>query len=188
MKTNIKKNGHKKLVVTLSAIGLAVVLASVALLLTIAQRDSKPANEKSGTSEQSSNSPSSEEDEVDTDESKTTTPPNTDRPTEQSVDSTTGKTALQLVASADVGDDTVFLRGGINSIVDDNSTCVATLVGPGGKTITKETSLLQGATTTDCKTISIPIGELSTGTWAYTLSYNSDSATGKSDGVNFEIQ
>lgn len=112
---------------------------------------------------------------------------NTDRPTEpEAVDPTTNQQKVQLESSSDKSSDTLFIRGGINYPVNGGS-CYAKLTGPSGQTVTKETGLLPGPASTDCKTISIPLSELSPGEWSFTLNYTSDIYIGVSTSVSFSI-
>ncbi|OJU88161.1 hypothetical protein BGO17_04295 [Candidatus Saccharibacteria bacterium 49-20] len=112
---------------------------------------------------------------------------NTDKPsTPETVDESTGKQQVQLEASSDKSNNTVYIRGGINYPVS-GGRCFATLTGPTGQTVTKETSLLQGPASTDCQTISIPVSELTAGTWSFKLQYESDKYIGASNSVTFSI-
>lgn len=112
---------------------------------------------------------------------------NTDTPAPVTTDPNSGKSTVQMVASFDISNDTLYLRGGINNSVEYNGTCYAELVAPNGEVIKKETSLLQNSATTDCKTISIPLTELQTGHWKFSLNYISDNKIGKTNESSFDI-
>lgn len=115
------------------------------------------------------------------------TAPNTDHPTPISVDDS-GKKMVQIVASTDSTEDAIYIRGGINNASVHEGDCFAQLTGPQGESIRKNTSLLQNATTTDCKTIVINKTELSQGEWRATLNYLSSDTKGVSNEVSFTVQ
>jgi len=115
---------------------------------------------------------------------KTTT--NTDPQAPTTVNKATNKTTVTVVTSASVSGGTVYIRGGINNAVSEGE-CYAQLKSPSGSSIKKSTTLLPGATTADCKTIKIPVSELSTGTWTYKLNYSSPTAEGVSNENSFQI-
>ncbi len=168
-----------------------IIVVALLVLLTggIAYALTAPLREDTATSEQSDTNSdeqvNSEENSATDDSQKTNT--NTDQPAAVTVDEATGKKVVQVVTSADVSNNTVYIRGGINNAVVSEGTCFAALTGPNGQTIQKDTTLLQNASTTDCKTISISSNELSAGKWTYTLNYTSNTMEGKSDANTFEI-
>ena len=114
------------------------------------------------------------------------TPPNSDQPAETEVDESSGKRVIPVVASATVDGNQVYVRGGLNT-PETEGTCYAELTGPSNQKIRKDTVLLPSASTTDCKTITIPTSELSTGQWSYTLNFTSNSAKGASSADTFVI-
>ena len=112
--------------------------------------------------------------------------PNTDPPAPTTTNEATGKTVVSMTASADVSNGTLYIRGGVNNLVADGS-CYVLLTGPNAESIRKDTSLLQNASTTDCKTIAINTAELSKGRWTYSLIYQSTNAEGKTDEAQINI-
>jgi len=114
-------------------------------------------------------------------------PQNTDKPPEpEAVNGDATKQRVKMEASSDKSNDTLFIRGGINYPVS-GGRCFATLTGPSGQIITKNTELLQGPASTDCQTISISISELIPGNWSFKLQYESDKYTGTSANGTFSI-
>lgn len=111
---------------------------------------------------------------------------NTDTPPAPTTNGESNKKQVQLVASADQSNDTVFLRGGINYPVTDGS-CYAKLSGPSGQSIQKDSTILQNPASTDCHTISISLSELEPGEWSFILYYNSDQYEGSSNEVSFTL-
>lgn len=112
---------------------------------------------------------------------------NTDKPsTPETVDEDTGKQQVQIEASSDKSNNSIFIRGGVNYPVS-GGRCFATLTGPAGQTIVKNTDLLQGPASTDCQTITIPVSELTPGNWSFKLQYESDNYVGASSSVMFSI-
>ena len=112
---------------------------------------------------------------------------NTDKPSKpQEIDEVTKKQKVQLEASTDMSNDTLFIRGGIDYPVA-GGRCFVILTGPSGQSITKDTQLLQGPASTDCQTISVPISELTAGKWSLVLHYESETYTGASANVAFSI-
>lgn len=111
---------------------------------------------------------------------------NSDPQAPVSTDQTTGKTIVSVAASVDVAGDVVYIRGGINNIVS-GGVCKVFLKHSSGRTLEKETSILPNASTVDCKTVQIPISELSPGAWTYTLKYLSNTAEGSSSENSFQV-
>lgn len=112
----------------------------------------------------------------------------TDQPAPKGTNDQTGKQQLQMTASHNMDSDTLYIRGGINNSVVYDGVCSASLTGPNQKNLNKPTTLLQNAATTDCKTIKIPLSELSVGTWKYKLTYSSATSEGSSNENTFEIK
>ena len=112
--------------------------------------------------------------------------PNTDKPAAPTTSKESAKKQVQLTASTNTADGMVYVRGGVNYPVSDGS-CYALLTGPTGQSIRKGTTILQNAASTDCKTISIPVSELSPGKWVFVLHYTSDIYEGASNEVSFTI-
>lgn len=111
--------------------------------------------------------------------------PNSDKPPTPASNNE-NKKQVQMVASVDTSDSSVYIRGGINYPVS-NGSCYALLQGPDGKTLRKDTSILQSSASADCKTISIAKDELSPGKWTFKLHYSSDEYEGVSNEVPFNI-
>lgn len=111
---------------------------------------------------------------------------NSDRPSEPDTVEGSNLKRLQVTATANVSSGTLYIRGGVNYAVDDGR-CFATLVGPGSQKLTKDTTLLQGPSSTDCKTIQIPVSELSSGQWTINLNFESSTYIGKSPDVKVNI-
>lgn len=112
--------------------------------------------------------------------------PNTDQPAHPTEDSNTHKNTVQVVASVDVTD-AVYIRGGANYPITEEGTCYALLSGPTGQSIRKDTVILQNPASTDCRTITIRLDELSSGNWSATLHYSSANYEGSSNAVAFTI-
>jgi hypothetical protein len=110
---------------------------------------------------------------------------NTDTPATPSTNESTGKAIAEMVASADISNGIIYIRGGINNLSVSDGSCYAQLTGPNSESIKKTTTLLQNPSSTDCKTISINSNELSKGQWRFTLNYSSNNAEGKTDVVTF---
>ena len=65
--------------------------------------------------------------------------------------------------------------------------CSAILTGPNGQTTEKQTDIILGAATADCKTVEVPQSELSAGTWKYKPKYTSETIEGETSEGSFEI-
>ena len=111
---------------------------------------------------------------------------NTDTPPAPTTNSESSKKQVQIVASADQSNSTVFIRGGINYPVTGGS-CYAQLSGPSGQSIQKDSTILPSPATADCKTISIPASELAPGKWIFTLHYTSEKYEGVSNEASFSL-
>lgn len=115
------------------------------------------------------------------------TPTNTDQPVTPTDQPGSTKQQVPLVVSVDVDSNTVDIRGGVNYPVPLNGRCYANLSHESGKNIQRDTSLLQNPGSTDCKTITLPLNELTAGSWVATLHYASDNFEGVSNEVAFTI-
>ncbi len=111
---------------------------------------------------------------------------NSDRPPEPETIEGSELKSLQVTATANISSGTLYIRGGVNYPVEDGR-CFATLVGPGGQKITKDTTLLQNPSSTDCKTIQISTSELTSGKWTISLNFESSIYVGKSPDVTVTI-
>lgn len=112
--------------------------------------------------------------------------PNTDHPIVPDDTAGSSKKQVQMVASVDQSNGTLYIRGGINYPVSEGS-CYVQLSGPSGQSIRKDSTILQNPGSTDCKTISIPVSELAPGKWVFVLHYASDNYEGSSGEIPFTI-
>jgi len=108
--------------------------------------------------------------------------PNTDHPAAIEPN----KKQVEMVASVDRSNGTLFIRGGVNYPVNGGN-CFAELAGPSSESIRKDSIALSNPNSTDCKTISIPVSDLAPGEWTFTLNYVSDEYIGVSSDVSFNI-
>lgn len=97
------------------------------------------------------------------------------------------KAAVSMVASANILEDKLYIRGGLNGAVVTDGQCFATIESSSGAFLRKDTPLLQNASTTDCKTIIINLNELSKGKWTAVLNFSSNTMEGTSNEASFEI-
>lgn len=185
MKIKKQKNNRKLIIISIIII---VLLAFLGIIYTLFIYPNHTINipadsEKKSSSEQSESRS--------TETNKATGKPtesNTDIPAPKTQNELTGKQVVQMVAYVDISNNTVYIRGGINNASVSSGRCYAQLAGPNDESIEKETSLLQNATTTDCKTISINSETLSQGTWRITLYYTSDEMEGQSNETSITIK
>jgi hypothetical protein len=114
--------------------------------------------------------------------------PNADKPAAPTANtsSASSKKQVLMTASTDMSGGTVYIRGGVNYPVTGGS-CYAQLSGPSGQSIRKDTAVLRNPASTDCKTISIPVNELASGKWTFTLNYTSDNYEGVSSEISFSV-
>lgn len=184
-----KNTKRKKLLLALVILVVVLAGAYAAYSLTLDQNNDSSQKEKTKkTQSKKSNAATSEESTPDSPTDSKNTATNTDRPAPVTTDDETGKKVVQMVASVDSSNNMIYIRGGINNSVEYNGSCFVSLRGPNGQIIRKETTLLQNAATTDCKTIQIDSNELSTGTWKFTLNFTSNTTEGSSSENSFEIK
>lgn len=182
MKIQKNKKTKKSLLILILSISF-LILAGVGVYAYVQHHSSTPDDTPQAIhesdKEQSKNLQDNPEDKQETQ--------NTDKPAAPApVEEGSTKQRVAMESSFDKSSDTLFIRGGINYPVS-GGRCFATLTGPTGKVITKDTTLLQNPASTDCKTISIPLSELTTGKWSYTLQYQSNTYEGASDSATFSI-
>lgn len=187
MKIKNKKNTKKIVVISTLIIALAVIGAVCFYIINNTNSDQSLQKNSSEIAKKSESDKKQEEEINDNPEYKDTKT-NTDIPAPIITDESTGKKTLQMVASADISDGILYIRGGINNSVEYDGTCFAQLAGPNGESIRKDTTLLQNAATTDCKTIQVNTSELAKGSWKLVLNYSSNDAEGASSEASFEIK
>lgn len=192
MKTKNKRLSHRKMTLII-ILGLVIITAGIAIYYEYSESKTDRSNVRSITKNESKEDNLESKTDPTSDNSSSAAYPkqkkaitNTDPQAPTTIDKTTGKTTVTVVTSASVSGDTVYIRGGINNAVSEGK-CYAQLKGPSGSSIKKDTTLLPGAATADCKTIKIPVSELSPGTWIYKLNYSSPTAEGVSSENSFQI-
>lgn len=189
MKT--KQTRNRKNVIIITAAIITLVISGSAMAYQVSQNNdssSEPSSPSSKTSKKASSTKdlTGDTDSPTAESNKSNT--NSDPQATTSTDSSTGKTIVSVVSSVNVSDGVVYIRGGINNVVDTDGACYALLKGPSGNSIRKDTTLLPNSSTSDCKTIQIKTGELTSGTWTYTLNYSSNTEEGVSSEGTFNIQ
>lgn len=172
MKIN-KRTSYRNYILVALAI---LTIAAVAAYLFFFQNGSNQSVDKNSEASTAKDQPVVAED-------KETTP-NTDKAPAPE-DNTASE--ISLTASARQVDATIYLRGGANILLPAEGTCYALLKNASNQTIRKDTELLNSASTTDCKTIAIQASDLATGSWTYTLYYESSTIKGVSQDVTFEV-
>lgn len=180
MKTKNKKSNKKKIIIiAIFVLAIAAAAGFVVYYSNSNHSNVEPAvkNESKNDNLKTTASPTAKQ-------KKTTT--NTDPQAPTTINKTTNKTTMSVITSVDISGDTVYIRGGLNNAVSEG-TCYALLKSPSGSSIRKDTTLLPGAASADCKTIRIPVSELSSGTWKYTLNFSSPTAEGVSSENSFQI-
>lgn len=187
MKIQKTRKSKKPLLITLAVL-LALVGGGVAWAATQQNTEHKNTSPSSKSDKKStditkdstkSNSDSSSDTTGPATTESKTAPQNTDQPPTPTTPATGGKATVEVVASANIASGTLYIRGGLNG-QSGTGKCYANLTGPQGATLRKDTTLLQNASTTDCKTIQIPTSQLTKGTWTYTLNFESDQLQGAS--------
>lgn len=184
----IQKRKKTKIIIPIAVLASVLIIAGAVLLYFYLNRGNSEATQ---TNQDNTSKPIHESDKKQSQDLRDNPDnkqqaPNTDQPSTPIVDDKTGKQSVQMTASSDQSNNTVFIRGGANYPVAGGS-CYALLSGPSGQSIRKDTTVLQNPASTDCKTISVPVSELSTGEWTFTLNYTSDSYEGISNEVSFTI-
>ena len=186
MKIKNKKNNKKRVII--SSIAVVILVAASASAYYFINKNSKDDSQKnSATTAQKSESDEQQAKELEENPEYKETKTNTDTPAPITTDESTGKKTVQMVASANISSGILYIRGGINNSVEYSGTCYAQLTGPNGESVRKDTTLLQSAATTDCKTIQVNTSELTKGSWKLVLKYSSDDTEGASSEVSFEI-
>lgn len=178
----IKRQSHTKTIVTTASLILVILLAVLVFKFYVNKNPTKTVKAPGETS--SSDKPQSNTGKDVYNKDKVA--PNADRPPVPKDTNESQQKNVIVTASVDKSEGTIYLRGGINYPVKDGE-CYAILTGPSGQTIRKDTTLLQNPMTTDCKTIAVPLSELSPGGWSFILRYNSETYKGASDATNFAV-
>lgn len=178
------EHSKKTKIVLIVVLVLAPLLAGTVLFYVLYHQSPEESQKPPVNSDQTSDSQQTQniKDNPNTKEQQ----PNTDAPPKTITNEATNKQQVQMVVSTNTQNGVVYIRGGINYPVVDGS-CYALLSGPAGQSIRKNTDLLTGPASADCKTIAIPVGELSPGRWTLKLHYASDSYEGTSNEISFNI-
>ena len=174
------KKTRKKKILIISSILFAVIACCFIAYAVFGQNGkfSLPGQESSQTEDTDKKSEGDIENTTNTPDK--TTPPNTDLPAQPEVEESTGKRIVSVISSTNIDGNAVYIRGGVNT-PEATGSCYATLSGPNNARIQKNTTLLPSANSSDCKTIEIPLSELSPGEWSVILNFSSDSAKGASN-------
>lgn len=181
----ISKNTTNKRKKIFIIVLLLTLLASVVLVYIFLIR---PKTESATTRTDTRSSDEQQAENLTKDPENKQASPNTDTPAPIETNDQADTGTVQMTATADVSGASVYIRGGINNAVVSEGVCYAQLTGPNGKTLRKDTVLLQNPSTTDCKTISIDVNELSPGAWVVKLHYTSANLKGMSNETSFEIR
>ena len=189
MKIN-KNNNRKPLIIALVSILVVAALTTgvSALYLGFKNNDENKTDQTNTAAPERSESDKQQAEELKKSPENKAETPNTDTPPAIIENESSDKGSVDMIASADISRGSVFIRGGINNQIIGDGTCYASLVGPNGETIRKDTSLLHNSTSTDCKTISIPLSSLSFGVWKFTLNYESEKLKGVTSEESFEVK
>jgi hypothetical protein len=184
----IIKKSNKKIILTVST-ALVIVMIGI-LLYVFAYKSEQTNSNKSGGIDVETFEPTesdiNQSQQLQTNMDGKKASPNTDQPATPTQDTGSTKQKVNVSASVDVSNNSVYIRGGMNYPVQDGS-CHVQLTGPSGQSIGKDTTILQNPASADCKTITIPTADLSSGTWKFTLQYSSDKYEGASSEVTFSI-
>lgn len=180
----IKSKSKKSLIISLlvaTLIGIALAVSVYSFSMSGSNNEtSMPNTDNTQKSDlDSKNTPDSPEDKE--------KPTNTDQPAAPASDSSSQKERVQMVVSVNISDGVLYIRGGANYPMLSEGTCYANLIGPSGQVIQKNTTLLQNPSSTDCKTISVPVSELTAGNWTASLHYSSPKYEGDSSDAAFSI-
>ena len=183
----IKTSKNNKKIITISTVLVIIVAVAIGIFVWKNNSDNTDSNGENSIITERSESDKEQLSELEENPEKKNQAPNTDQPAPIITDEETGKKRVYMVSSHDMSGGNIYIRGGMNSPVSGGK-CSAVLTGPNNQTIEKQTEILFGAATADCKTVEIPQGELSTGVWKYKLKYTSDSIEGETDEGSFEIK
>lgn len=184
MKTTKKHSQtHKIIIVLASILVLALITAGVAFLSTNQQSEQRTtdASEDTKTTE-------TESENLNVNPDSKSESNNTDKPKSPTVTEDGTKSVVQMTVSANISNNIVYIRGGINNASIANGTCYAQLTKSSGESKRLDTILLQNPTTTDCKTIALNTSELSSGTWTVKLYFSSNNIEGVSNETSIEIK
>ncbi len=185
MKIN-KNQSNKKRIAIIAIIFILAAIAAIAIFY-FTQNKSQSDNTPSETNTPSrSESDKKQAEDLEKNPDNKSTPTNTDTPQQPTGNSADGKKTVQVVTSYDSDATNIYIRGGLNALAYDG-TCYATLNGPNATTIRKDTTFMQSASTTDCKTITIKKSELTPGKWTYTLNYDAGDTSGQSNEQTFNL-
>lgn len=183
-KKSNKSKLRKPVLITAVILSVALIGFSVYAFALKPNEENTSETDKSGNPT-TSNEEQQPEDPITNPDDKTKAP-NTDAPAQPTPEPGSNKQSVQMIASVDQSNGTVYIRGGANYPVIGGS-CYAKLTGPSGQSIQKDSVVLNGPSSTDCKTIAVPVSELSSGQWKLVLHYTSDSYEGASSEVSFNI-
>jgi len=98
------------------------------------------------------------------------------------------QTVTPVITFADVSDGNLEVGAFVPGIYEDGGTCTLTAQN-GGQTITVHAAALKTATTTNCRSLTIPVSSFPVkGTWSLTVSYSSATNNGTSAARSIEIK
>ena len=160
MKVKNKKNNKKRVIISSIVVVILVAASASAYYFMNKNSEDNDLKKNSATTAKKSESDEQQAKELEENPEYKETKTNTDTPAPITTNESTGKKTVQMVASANISSGILYIRGGINNSVEYSGTCYAQLTGPNGESVRKDTTLLQSAATTDCKTIQVNTSEL----------------------------
>lgn len=83
--------------------------------------------------------------------------------------------AVLSIANIDINGEAVSASGYVQGVIENGGTCAFTFSGDGAP-VTRPADGLADSSTTTCGTVSVPVSELSSGTWSVALTYTSAKA------------
>ena len=184
MKIKTRKNNKKIIIISVALV--AIIAIAIGVFVWKNTNENSDSNGKNSTVTERAESDKDQLNDLEENPEKKNQASNTDQPAPIITDEETGKKRVYMVSSHDMSGGYIYIRGGMNSPVSGGK-CSAILTGPNGQTTEKQTDILLGAATADCKTVEVPQSELSAGTWKYKLKYTSETIEGETSEGSFEI-
>lgn len=174
IRRNKKTNKKKR---TILIVAIVCVLLAAGAFAFIQQRNNSPAkdsNNSDSTKQDINLAPPTEDEQAAADNQK-----------EQNIDTgntprpgASPNTASVVIVDVNQYDGQMEARAFVSNRIESGGQCTFTFV-MGNAKVTKTSAAEADASTTQCQAISFPTSELSKGTWAVTIAYKSQAASGE---------
>ena len=175
----LQKKSKKNLIITLSIVGMLVIISIIAYLFMSPKADQQESNSSSTRSQSNNKSDNSSTDNSISTDSNTTVEHEAEKdiqPPYEGENPNSSPSLTGVINYKSVTDGTLIIRTTINQMLS-SGTCNLTMTN-GAKTITKSSGITQNPSSSSCEGFDIPTSELGSGDWKIDITITNGDRTG----------